>query len=710
MYGAVGKNVEIEVVAAAEPQQQAPVEEKKSRPLLFSALVAVGLAALMFGAAYQSGQLQMYKPTLKATGLSVSLPETKSYLTADELYVTATNEYGKFSAPYPWLEEVAGSQLVEPYKTTTLTLTGSLAEDSSNKFVWVVDGFDNQETTTPSVDMVFTTIGNYNIHVHVYSSEGAYQGTYKTLLINKYVKRELRTLTVEDREKFLDAAAEIWKHTDDEGKALYGEKFTSIATFVAEHSQASNDIMCDTYHEGTGFLPHHLALQVSFEAALRAIDPAVTLPYWDFTIEGQTIYDAGKPPSYMMEITPVFSDTWFGAVDEDSHIINSRWAHSTIPVAPTEETTQNSYGFIRSYWNNNNDPEVARHMFDACGLEPEHKAVPYCKTHYDILNAKDLATFKLLSPGDGHGPLHVQFGGVWGGCTDAYNSFVAKWGDFMDETLSEDEVEAVGLDSRQFMNKWGKTSQRRTMFNKAVMGEYFHIYRSFWRSHMCAVDNTPALLECPEECDVENTPFEECTCSVNKLTNAETNWENLFPCVLNSADNREFFNKTMPSEMLEDMTTFLATSSVLEGEMIESASPADIMFWIIHPVIERLLSAKRLPGVTKMGQTEFYKWADVDGSEETWLTYSYYNIAEGENLWHPEAYTCEGHGPDDKVLADRLPFTEQVANVADFNGDGVISNWEMYLAIDPNLRDGNDYVFDNFNWDHCDDMVVKEKK
>lgn len=30
--------------------------------------------------------------------------------------------------------------------------------------------------------------------------------------------------------------------------------------------------------------------------------------------------------------------------------------------------------------------------------------------------------------------------------------------------------------------------------------------------------------------------------------------------------------------------------------MVESASTADIMFWLTHPAIERMLSAKRLPG------------------------------------------------------------------------------------------------------------------
>lgn len=43
-------------------------------------------------------------------------------------------------------------------------------------------------------------------------------------------------------------------------------------------------------------------------------------------------------------------------------------------------------GYIRSYWNNNPDPEISRHLFDACGSEPVHKAIPSCATHLAILN------------------------------------------------------------------------------------------------------------------------------------------------------------------------------------------------------------------------------------------------------------------------------------------------------------------------------------
>lgn len=111
-----------------------------------------------------------------------------------------------------------------------------------------------------------------------------------------------------------------------------------------------------TIEIGTGFLTRHLALTNAFESSLRAIDPSVTLPYWDFSIEGEQIKLKGEKPSYMLQVTPVFSDAWFGSVDGDNHIADSKWAHT--PMPRQEDSTSgvhNSYGFIRSYWNNNPD-------------------------------------------------------------------------------------------------------------------------------------------------------------------------------------------------------------------------------------------------------------------------------------------------------------------------------------------------------------------
>ena len=66
----------------------------------------------------------------------------------------------------------------------------------------------------------------------------------------RYVKRELRSLTIADREMFLDAAVMMWKYNTSAGLQKFGTQFTSTDEFVAVHALASNDIMCDGFHEG----------------------------------------------------------------------------------------------------------------------------------------------------------------------------------------------------------------------------------------------------------------------------------------------------------------------------------------------------------------------------------------------------------------------------------------------------------------------------
>lgn len=99
----------------------------------------------------------------------------------------------------------------------------------------------------------------------------------------------MRRLNDVDRESFLMAASLIWKTPTVEGRNIYGQHFTGMDYFVKFHAnEATGDVTCDKWHEGTGFLPHHLALSLAFELSLRTVDPSVTTPYWDFTIGSLT--------------------------------------------------------------------------------------------------------------------------------------------------------------------------------------------------------------------------------------------------------------------------------------------------------------------------------------------------------------------------------------------------------------------------------------
>ncbi len=108
-----------------------------------------------------------------------------------------------------------------------------------------------------------------------------------------------------------------------------------------------------------------------------------------------------------------------------------------------------------------------------------------------------------------------------------------------------------------------------------------------------------------------------------------------------------------------------------------------------------------------MADTSFLAWKSEDGSEEEWLSYSYYSLEKNQNSYFPDAYTCTGHEATDRVLPSRLSYLPDFPSLADVDNDGIITNWEYFIAADPNNIDGVDYVYDNFEWSHCVDTLVK---
>ena len=54
-----------------------------------------------------------------------------------------------------------------------------------------------------------------------------------------------------------------------------------------------------------------------------------------------------------------------------------------------------------------------------------------------------------------------------------------------------------------------------------------------------------------------------------------------------------------------------------------------------------------------------------------------------------------------ELLLQYFITLDAISSIIDLNKDGVASNWEYFIAMDPNNMHGNDYVWDHFTWDHC---------
>ena len=511
-----------------------------------------------------------------------------------------------------------------------------------------------------------------------------------------YVKRELRTLSRSDREAFLDAMHAIWATPNTTlGRVKYptseeGYIFTGIDTYVRVHADmASGSVLCDKWHEGTGFLTHHLAMGISFESALRCVDPRVTMPYWDFTIDGQKIADLELGPRAFLQVNEwIFSEDWFGSPNTvTSAIPDGRWAYATATRA-SQGDTSNAYGFLRAPWNVNPSPFVSRHLFDICGLEPVNKPVPTCATHYALLNYSSLASYLTNVAGYGHGPMHVNTGGSFGGCVFAMDKLYETYADEMSEVWTLREAAAAALEQFGVDPAWTDDTEFtvQDVVVKHLHLEYFHIYRMLYRSQTCALDGRSNALQCA--CDDAG----DCACACEGADDPETfDWQNLEPCMYPANNETATFLKAViPESVRKAVTTLMCTASVYEGEALESASPSDPIFFMIHPAIDRLTTAKRLAGVSDVYFDSIRIQPFLD---ETWLDYSYY-----EN--------CQGHGADDEVLAG-LDGLDSILDFEtyDLDGDGKLSNLEFYQATDP-TKDTTGYIYDHIGWDHCNGTAV----
>jgi hypothetical protein len=153
--------------AAAFPENEArrTFSANKAMIILICALVAAFALAGMNSVGYNVDQVAMNfglikanpKPSIKPTKVVKAIfskPENVFYATKEDMQLTASNEYGQFEAEYPWLNDVEGTQLVEPYKDTTLEITGAYVDSGLYKFLWSLTDFPGSFEDGPSTQVV----------------------------------------------------------------------------------------------------------------------------------------------------------------------------------------------------------------------------------------------------------------------------------------------------------------------------------------------------------------------------------------------------------------------------------------------------------------------------------------------------------------------------------------------------------------------------
>lgn len=260
------------------------------------------------------------------------------------------------------------------------------------------------------------------------------------------------------------------------------------------------------------------------------MNPRVSVPYWDYTIDMTAYETSGDISSYFD--SAIFGSDYFGSAqsilrsdsgfDDDTvvsgvinpsgRILTGRFTEVEVSASYWGEdsgSVQNAYGHIRSPWNNNNDPYVNRfnmtYGFSAVGsgqpderrklfnLHSEMSKPPRlrkgrqrnlgesssdefgsadCKTIYDVMQYTTWYDFGENIQYQPHGPIHTLIGGTYGA---DYKSMIKS-------------LAVVDVD---FVEAWALLA--------------FGIFKDMWRSG--EVYTSSVYIQClPQNLSVRNLP------------------------------------------------------------------------------------------------------------------------------------------------------------------------------------------------------------
>lgn len=165
-------------------------------------------------------------------------------LNTEELTFVISNEYGSDipgDGYYPW------KYIAEPHKESTFTVVEpssfaeNLVEGTEVSYHWhTIEDEEHHFAWGQQMAHTFKGIGKQQVHFARYVTDIATQEKTQTHHISedvqvKYVKREMRSLSDDDRETFFGALETVYKTSDTDGVSKYGANFVSIDNLVKSH-------------------------------------------------------------------------------------------------------------------------------------------------------------------------------------------------------------------------------------------------------------------------------------------------------------------------------------------------------------------------------------------------------------------------------------------------------------------------------------------
>ncbi len=216
-YGALDSGAAVKETAGRSADGPSP-RLPSGRSLAARAALAIGAAVALVGFAYtasppsnNSRASLVEVSTAASTSAATSAgdrPAVEAAAELDALSFEASNFYhardGKPAQDYPWLN---GVKLIEPHRETTLSVA---SPRDGHEYLWEVrgEGEEGELRATASgaeATMILTELNENMITVKEVNVEGLVVRQLQERVMVKYVRREIRTLTDDEREELFDA-------------------------------------------------------------------------------------------------------------------------------------------------------------------------------------------------------------------------------------------------------------------------------------------------------------------------------------------------------------------------------------------------------------------------------------------------------------------------------------------------------------------------
>ena len=480
----------------------------------------------------------------------------------------------------------------------------------------------------------------------------------------KYVKRELRTLTEADRTAFLDALEVVFKTPTEAGVEKYGSNYMGAELLVKNHLDGAGRAECDHWHDDAGIMTHHLGFTMQMELSLQAVNAAVTIPYWEYTIDAAELGDGWRE-------SKIFSEDWFGAtgasLGSSHHVTAGRWADLAIMAdAESFSDVVNAYGQLRAPWNLNNEAFVTRSA-TTVGSSYMGGALPTCDAIKSCFDSASVADMNLCLNGQTHGPVHVLVGGQWG----------VDLGD---------------------------------LASKVIGSAHLLLFKDLWRRGFARCPTTKA------EAEAGGT----CSCSAERVEAAGGAYEVLstksgaMHWMAESSQGRLVYDSTSGRFTMPGKTTAeeeVAWKDLLEklcdpgevGEMYSSSAPYDPLFWVLHTTSERLLQYRRLRAIAseaypkKLGFDETWGYTHSGADSDLGMVCDWTDVKSDTDMPSCVKGTCDGHHSKDV-----LPFDLSAVSAALSKSTTNIEFYDFLSPTNPDLP----YVYDSFKYEHCESLSI----